>query len=79
MGPEASRSGKQGESSVAKPAGARRKREREGPNAQLHTGRAAVFFHVAQGGKGNSLAQLNASFVFIKRMGMLVLAVRQDA
>lgn len=35
--------------------------------------------HVAQGGKGNGLAQLNASFVFIKRMGMLVLAVRQDA
>lgn len=34
--------------------------------------------HVAPGGKGNALAQLNTSFVFIKRMGMLVLAGRED-
>lgn len=34
--------------------------------------------HAAPGGKGNSLAQLNTSFVFIKRMGMLALAGRED-
>lgn len=34
--------------------------------------------HVAPGGKGNSLAQLNTSFVFIKRMGMLVFAGWED-
>lgn len=35
-------------------------------------------FHAAPGGKGSSLAQLNTSFVFIKRMGMLVLAGMED-
>lgn len=35
-------------------------------------------FHAAPGGKGNSPAQLNTSFVFIKRMGMLALAGMED-
>lgn len=50
----------------------------ERPIAQLHAVLGSCVFHAAPGGKGNSLAQLNTSFVFIKRMGMLVLAGGED-
>ncbi len=75
MGPRASRGGKQGEQSVAKEAAARR--EREAHRSAAHCLGSCVL-HVAPGGKGNGLAQLNTSFVFIKRMGMLVLSGRED-
>lgn len=58
--------------------GQRELEEREGPIAQLHIELAAVL-HVAQSGKGNGLAQSSTSFVFIKSVGMLVLAAREDA
>lgn len=60
-----------GERSVAAAAAARRQREAHRSAARRL---GSCVLHVAPGGKGNGLAQLNTSFVFIKRMGMLVLA-----
>ncbi len=68
VGPRASRGGKPGEPAVAEAAAARMREA-------LHSAARCLgscVFHAAPGGKGNSLAQLNTSFVFIKRMGMLV-------
>lgn len=74
VGPRASWGGKRGVHSVAQAATTHKE---EAHHSAAHCLGSCVL-HVAPGGKGNGLAQLNTSFVFIKRMGMLVLAVDKD-